>query len=212
MCGFMAMLRKAREREDSGFTLVEVLVVSGIFLMVLSLLLTTLEIAVRQERRTTAIVDNQFRVMNALQSMTREIRGANPIETAGVATSEDMRFALTVSNGSVSAGDRATWRFLVDGQGRLLQQKIEGGAVAFERLLVRQILNTQNQPLFRYFDEDHEELTTTGADQVLPSVIAQCTVRVVIDVISASDLQGAPPYRATTDVQVRNKLPGGTGC
>lgn len=214
MSSVMPPYEKSRYRPggDEGFTLTEVLVVAGISVVVLSVLLTTLEVAVRQERRTTAIVDNQFYTMNAFQAMTREIRGANPLEVAGVASSEEMRRAITVSTGSASGGDRATWRFRVDGTGRLVQERFQGTTVVLVRPLLHRVGNSPTQPIFRYFDEDRQELTTTGSGAVAPSVIANCTVRVVIHVVSISEFRGAPPYEATTDAQVRNKLPGGTGC
>lgn len=202
----------SEDREDHGFTLSEVLVVAGIFLTVLSVLLTTLEVALRQERRTAAVVDNNLQVTTALAAMTREIRAANPIDTTGITSSDQMRFSLTVSVGTDQAGDSATWRFSVDGQQRLVQERVVSGAVEDQRILIRQLANGPDQPLFRYFDDSGAELTTTGAAAVSPSTVAQCTVRVLIHILSVPEVRGAPIHEATTDVQVRNKLPGGTGC
>lgn len=213
--GFSSAMRGYLHRDDReghGFTVTEVLVVAGIFLTVLSVLLTTLEVALRQERRTAAIVDNNLQVTSAIAAMTREIRAANPIETTGITSSDQMRFSLTVSVGTEEAGDSATWRFSVDGQRRLLQERLVNGAVEDQRVLIRELANRPDQPLFRYFDDSGAELTTTGAAAVSPSTVAQCAVRVLIHILSVPEVRGAPIHEATTDVQVRNKLPGGTGC
>lgn len=211
---FSAFRRQARSSSDKdkpegGYTLVELMVVSGIFLTVLSALLTTLEVASRQERRTAAIADNQQTVLNALQALTREIRAANPIRAG--ATSEEMRTAITVSTGSASDGDQKTFRFKVDSNGALVQEQVGTGV---QRVLVPKLLNSPAQPVFSYFDDTGAELTTTGAAAVLPDVIVNCTTRVQIHIISEAPTKvGAPPpYEAVTSVEIRNKLPGGTGC
>jgi type II secretory pathway pseudopilin PulG len=200
---------------SGGYTLVELMVTTGIFLMVMSALLTTLEVASRQERRTSAIVDNQFIVMNALQVLTREIRAANPIETASVTSSDEMRTSIEVSTGSVADGDRKTWRFAVDATtGSLIQEDVSSGSAAGARVLVPRMLNSPNQPVFRYFDAVEQELTTTGFGAVSPADIANCATKVVIHIISAppTTVGGPPPYEAVSSTELRNRLPGGAGC
>ncbi len=197
------------EGREGGYTLVELMVVSGIFLTVLSALLTTLEVASRQERRTAAIADNQLTVLNALQTLTREIRAANPLEAG--ATSDEMRTSITLSTGSAADGDRKTYTFRVDANGSLVQEEADTGV---QRVLVPKLLNSPSQPLFSYYDETGAELTTTGTNAVLPDVIVDCATRVQIHIISAppTTVGSPPPYEAITSVEIRNKLPGGTGC
>ncbi len=201
-----------RDRSEGGYTLTELMVTTAIFMTVMSALLTTLEVATRQERRTSAIVDNQFTVLNALQTMSREIRAANPIDSAFFASSDEMRWAIAVTTYGESDTDVNRWYFYADADGSLVQEDLDDAS--FRRVLVPRLINTASQPLFRYYDDLNQELTTTGSGAVEPSVIEQCATRVVIHVISEADTRvGAPPpYEAMTSVDIRNRLPGGTGC
>jgi len=198
-------------RDDSGFTLTELLVVTAVFMIVVSALLTTLEVAQRQQRRTESIVDNQLQVTNAMQVMTREIRAANPIDVTNITDSSIMKTSITVKTGSQSSNSVKTWRFYLNSNRQLIAQTVLGGSSqgTYGIVLLKNVVNAPKQPLFRYFDEFQAELTP---GVVSASTISSCATKVVIDVVSRPEFIGAPDYEGVTEVELRNKLPGGTGC
>lgn len=78
-----------------------------------------------------------------------------------------------------------------------------------EHVALAGLYNTERSiQLFRYFDDAVQELDTlteTAAD------IANCAIRVQITMASAPD-PIASAFIIQSDVQLRNRLPGGIGC
>lgn len=211
-----------RGSRDDGFSLMELIIVTSILMIVMTAILSMLEVSTRQQRRTTAVVDNQNNVMLAFNRMGRELRGANPIDVDGVLDSSELETSVTLWVGSDEAGDRVQWRFRIDpATSELVQEclaQCRGGSPSRE-VLVPRMANTASEPLFQYFkgygdDPAVDQLVTEAgnADQVAPADIGHCTVRIVIRIRSAPDIREAPIYDATTDTEVRNTLPGGQGC
>lgn len=201
----------------------EVVITTSILMIVMTAILSTLEVATRQERRTSAVVDNQNNVMNAFNRITRELRGANPIVWDTVIDSSEFENSITIWVGSVDQGDRKQWRFGIDpATSELLAECLtncvpQGSGLAdapTREVLVPRMVNTATEPLFRYysgFSESDALTTTSGAgDQVDPEQIGICTIRIVVRIRSAA--QGAAPvYDASTDTEIRNSIPGGVG-
>lgn len=208
-------------QRDDGFSLMELMVVTAILMVVMTAILSMLEVATRQERRTTAVVDNQNNVMLAFNKIGRELRGANPIDVSAVGNTEELENSVTVWVGSESDGNRRQWRFRVDpATSELVQECLSGcaGGATTREVLVPRIVNTATEPLFQYFkgygdDPNIDQLKTAAGDpdQVVKEDVAHCTVRIVIRIRSAAEAN-APVYDATTDTEVRNTLPGGRGC
>lgn len=89
----MSLYRRAPRGEDSGFTLVEMLVASMIMLVVMGLSLTTISTFARSSDRIRTDHDLNEEARNALNRMSRELREAsrltsaiNPSGTAGALT------------------------------------------------------------------------------------------------------------------------------
>lgn len=211
-----------RDSRDDGFSLMELIIVTSILMIVMTAILSMLEVATRQQRRTTAVVDNQNSVMVAFNRIGRELRGANPIDVTAVDDASELETSMTLWVGSEEAGDRVQWRFAIDpATSELVQECLTGcrGGVPSREVLVPRMVNTASEPLFQYFkgygdDPAVDQMITTlgDSDQVAPSDIGHCTVRIVIRIRSATELREAPIYDATTDTEVRNTLPGGQGC
>lgn len=208
-------------RGDSGFSLMEVVITTSILMIVMTAILSTLELATRQERRTTAVVDNQNAVMVAFNRLTRELRGANPIEWSAVADSSEFETSVTFWVGSVEGNDRKQWRFRVDTSTSELVAECLSGCVPAgsglpdlptREVLIPRMANTAAQPVFQYYSGYSDDLiltTTAGSpDQVDPQIVSVCTVRIVIRIRSEAG-GGAPVYDASTDTEIRNSIPGG---
>lgn len=222
MLSLSARFAGKRRRDESGFSLMELVVTTSVLMLVMTALLNMLDAATKQERRTTAVVDNQNAVMNAFNEITRETRGANPIDVSGLVDSSSLATSLTIWVGSASAGDRRRWRFQIDGQSRLVKQELDSaGTVILQRVLLPQIVNTASEPLFQYFsgayaaDEIYSlealaQLATPATNASTPVTLSRCAVRIRIHVRSQGETV-APVYDATTDTEIRNTLPGGSG-
>lgn len=222
---FAASLRpelRSSDRDD-GFSLLEVVITTSILMIVMTAILSTLELAMRQERRTTAVVDNQNSVMIAMNRVTRELRGANPIDVDNVVDSSEMETAVTLWVGTEASGDLKQWRFRVapnatTGQPELLAECLTNCPLPTSppstEVLVPRLANTVAEPVFQYYEgfNDGEILTTTAgaSDQVAPDIVARCAVRMTVRI--RSDGAGdAPVYDTSTDAEIRNSIPGGTG-
>lgn len=221
----MTMLSNSRyrNRDEAGFSLMEVVVTTSILMIVMTAILSTLELATRQERRTTAVVDNQNTVMVAFNRITRELRGANPIEWSAVVNSSEFERSITFWVGSTSGNDRKQWRFRIDSSSttsELVAECLSGCVpagsglpdVPSREVLIPRLLNSNSEPLFQYYSgySDGDVLTTTAGspNQVNPQIVSVCTVRIVIRIRSGSE-GGAPVYDASTDAEIRNSIPGG---
>ncbi|HET9443948.1 MAG TPA: hypothetical protein VFO65_11530, partial [Acidimicrobiales bacterium] len=64
------------------------------------------------------------------------------------------------------------------------------------------------RPLFKLYKANGAQYTP-GVDQ--SSDISRCTVRVRIELVAAPEA-GPEPGTLVSDVHLRNRLPGGTGC
>ena len=64
-------------------------------------------------------------------------------------------------------------------------------------------------PIFTYFDAYEQDMVANT--NYSASDIANCAIRVHIELSSDSN-PGPVPFTETQDVELRNRLPGGTGC
>ena len=208
----------SRGREgDEGFTLMELVVSTSILMIVMTAILGIFESATRLERRTSGQVDNQNAVMIAFDQITREVRGANPIDTDNVVTVDELAMTLPVRVGDSTDNNRPEFRFRAL-NGGLVKERLDpaNGNVLGTITLVSTIENdAAASPLFTYWNARGEEQQLTGPSATDLDHIFDCTVRITIHIIAKSD-PVAPHYDASTDVELRNRNPqtslAGSGC
>ena len=215
------MLTPARRhlRDDqSGFTIIEVTAVTGILLIVMAACFSTLVMLTRTERRTNALVSNEQEARQALTDLARDIRAANPLmPLPGVADGAISTYQSQLQVAS-STGTTTLVRWVYDRATgsptyrSLLRQTINPGNGAVLTSVVR-LSNLRNAertpavPMFSYTSQSGLDLVAAGQ----AANVASCTLQVHI-VITADSNPGPEPFTVNSDVQLRNRLPGGMGC
>jgi type II secretory pathway pseudopilin PulG len=195
-------------RGRDGFTTVELTVVVLLVGLATVAILGVLDSLTRNQRTQDALVTNQERVRQAMTEMGRELRSADPLLPLDDAVEYPYRFEATLPARSDNGPDTyVRWEL----SGTTLSRSVltgPGGSAASTRSVLTNVRNIgQGQPMLRYFNTDGSEIPVTAA----PGDFANCAVRVAMT-ISADSEPGPLPFSQTSDVQVRNRLPGGVGC
>lgn len=197
---------QAGARDEGGFTLVELMVVLSILGVVMAICFNVLISVTENEALQQARIQNQEEGRVTMTRLARDIRSANPM--FGQATSAVMGTQIDLQLGDATAPEFIRWK--LDDKD-LVRQTLasKGGPVVQEHVALAGLYNTERSiQLFRYFDDAVQELDTlteTAAD------IANCAIRVQITMASAPD-PIASAFIIQSDVQLRNRLPGGIGC
>lgn len=199
-------MRKARA--EDGFTIVEMAMTVMLVSIVMVAVLGFLQSGMAVEKRAQAIVNSQENVRLALVQLARDIRAADPMTALTDITSYRNRIELRLNKPSLSY---IRWS-LDPTTGTLARQTISGpnGAVIATTLQLRRVHNGDAPaiPVFRYYGFSDFEFTAQGATS---ADFANCTIRVHVVVTSDSD-PGPQPFTSEIDAELRNRLPGGTGC
>ncbi len=170
-------------------------------------LLGTLDIATRGQSRQDALVTDQESVREAMLQMDRDLRDANPIEPLTSASS----YASQVETSDIAPNgttEFVLWQLNGTTLTRSLLSAPGGTTLSTQTILSNVNNNTTGTSLFRYFNSTNTELTSannTAGD------FANCTIRILITVAAAS-APGPVPFSESSDVEIRNRLPGGIGC
>ena len=80
-------------------------------------------------------------------------------------------------------------------------------ATSWQLIRVRNVESAK--PIFTYYDAADQDMVADG--NYTASDIANCAIRVRIE-LSSDSMPGPLPFTETQDVELRNRLPGGTGC
>jgi len=214
----------ARSRDDdavandeSGFTLIELVIATGILLLVLGMLLSTLVSLTRSEDRAQRLVTNEQNVRFELDQLAREIRASNPLVILGTTTaySTQIEMVLGPTGGTQSV---VRWTYDTDPASpkyeQLSRQLMSDSSstatvLATSWYLIRVRDVETNTALFTYYDAAEHDMVANP--NYSASDIANCAIRVHISLSSDSN-PGPLPFTETQDVELRNRLPGGTGC
>lgn len=193
--------------DQRGFTLVELMVSMTIMTIIIGTLLGSLDIATRGQGRQNALVADQETVRQAMLEMDRDFRDANPINALASASSYPSEMATTdiAPNGST---EFILWQLSGTTLTRSILSAPNGTTVSTQTVLTNVTNNATGTTLYRYFNSAGTELTpsnNTAGD------FANCTIRILITVAAASD-PGPEPFSESSDVEIRNRLPGGIGC
>jgi len=211
-------LRRARS-EQSGYTIVEVMVTTAILMIVLVIVFGMLVSLTRNESRSQALVGNEQNVRFEIDQLAREIRAANPLvplpnSTSASAYSNQIEMVLGPTGGSQSVV-RWTYNTAVE---QMVRQVMSGtgtaATVVSQSFYLVRVRNVESgTPVFSYFGQQNEDLVAQGLalGGNHKDDPANCAIRVAIEISSDSN-PGPLPFTQTQDVEVRNRLPGNVGC
>lgn len=189
-------------------TVVELMITMTILMVVMGAVLGILDSLTKNERFQQAKVANQEQVRLTMTEMAKDIRAANPLH--GGSSSAEYANRIEMANHYVP-GSYVRWRL----DGSALKREISstpGGSVSSSETVMKNVRNIdRGVPLFRYYDHKEKELATSGATPALAGDIRNCTIRVRISLVADPEL-GPSAFTEESDAQLRNNLPGGTGC
>jgi type II secretory pathway component PulJ len=208
-----ALLRRHRQSKESGqagFSILEVLITTlmlGLFTMSIFSVLTSTS---RNEKLQESMVGNQELVRFGMIQIARDLRSANPVEplTTIGAYATQVELALGASSGTQTyvrwwLADKVLYR------GKLTAP---GGTVTSTQTVLTNVENAvQSTILFKYYNASGGELATSGTTPAAVGDITNCAIRVHISIASDA-FPGPVPFTEQSDVELRNRLPGGPGC
>ena len=196
-----------RTRRDAGFTALEMVVVVFISSIVTTALLGLLNSLTHNQRTQDALVNNQERVRQTMTEMGRDLRSADPLVALSDVTQYADGFEAALTPASGGSDTYVRWTL----SGTTLTRSIltgPGGSATSTRAVITNVRNIEKSvPMLRYYNSDGVELTASAS----AGDFVNCTVRVHINLSSDSD-PGPLPFEQNSDVQIRNRLPGGVGC
>lgn len=193
-------------RDDSGFTVVELLVTMLVLSVVSASVLALLASLMKNDRYQEALVNNQEKVRFALLEVTRDIRNANPVQPLATAAEHASKIEVLLGP---SNGLQTYVRWQLTGT-TLTRSEITGpggAAMSTRTVLVNVDNSTMGLTLFRYYDEHGVEIDATHA----AGDFANCSIRVDVTIGAADDPVGSR-FVENGSAEIRNLLPGGIGC
>lgn len=196
---------RRRRRDESGFTVVELaitLLISGI---VTASLFGMLDSQTRAERRMTALANNQELVRQALVTMQRDFRSAEPLIPLADAMKYPSEVELLHLDFDTDAAERFRWRVDTTTSELVRETLSDTGVVT---ATTHRLAGVTSSNLFRYFSSNGGELVPGVATS---ATIATCTIRMRIDLSAAPEV-GPAAIASTSDVDLRNRLPGNAAC
>jgi len=210
---------RAERRSEAGFTIVELAITMAIAMTVMGSILGILVSQSKAERRVSAFADNQEELRQAVVAMQRDIRSSEPLQPLTTSPEYALRIELDVYE-DISDPAPIPVRWVVDLTTSELRRELLDSttrAVTGITHRVRGVANNYAVPLFRFYKAASNTTPDADAEYKLaptdpPADIASCTVRIRIELLAAPN-PGPQPARLISDVQLRNRLPGGApGC
>ncbi|HUP85947.1 MAG TPA: hypothetical protein VM143_09805 [Acidimicrobiales bacterium] len=199
--------------DEAGFTVIELSVTMAIAMTVMASLLGILVSQTNAEKRLSSFADNQEILRQAMVSLQRDIRSAEPLERldpvngqAQPASAYALQIKLNVyTNISLPA---VPIRWVVDTTKQELRRELLDGSGAIT-YRVPGVVNSYGAVLFEFYKAESDTPYNLATDD--PQDIAHCSVRIRVNLLAAPN-RGPQPVLLSSDAQLRNRLPGGVGC
>lgn len=206
--------RRRNTEAEAGFTVIEVTMVTAILLVVMAAFFGLLISLTKTEQRTNALVSNEQDARFVLGDLARDLRASNPMSTFPTVGEYRSKVQMTLGK----APDQTVVRWLYDTDPTsstyrsLLRQTIDPttGAVLSSTERLRNVRNAERSPpvpMFSYTSQSGVDLVAAGQ----AANVGNCTIQVHLE-ITADSNPGPEPFTVRSDVQLRNRLPGGVGC
>jgi type II secretory pathway pseudopilin PulG len=197
-------MRRDRDHE-AGFTVVELAIVMMISMTVMASIVGMLHSQSKAERSVSGLASAQEQVRLALVAVQSDLRSAEPLVALPTASEFPKRMEIIHLDFDTDAMLRFRWR-LDDVNDELVRETLDASGNVTGTTF--RLGGVTNNTVFRYFNSRGEELT---AENSTSEIIASCTLRVRV-LIDAAPENGPQPLDNWSDVQLRNRLPGGVGC
>lgn len=189
---------------DEGFTLMETVVTASVMLIVLAIFLNMFDLLNTTEVKIINQSENQEVVRLTIDQLQRDIDSANPLDAApspGNPTDD-----IEVKVGPPS-GTQTTVQWIYNPTAATLSRTAGGQASTF--------LTNVTSFSFSYYNDQGQQFApqSNGTwDTATLADVQNCTIRVHVS-ITAAPRNPATPFAEDTDMQLRNRLPGGIlGC
>ena len=191
--------------DESGFTVIELAIVMMISTIVMVSMVGILDSQSRAERSVSGLATAQEQVRLALVAIQSDLRSAEPLVALPSASDFPKRMEIIHLDFDTDAMTRFRWR-LDDANDELVREALDSSGNVTGTTY--RLGGVTNNTVFRYFNSRGDELT---AENSTAEIIASCTLRVRV-LIDAAPEDGPQPLDNWSDVQLRNRLPGGVGC
>jgi Tfp pilus assembly protein PilW len=201
-----------RPRTSEGFTVVE-LSISTVIGAIIFIAVTGMMISqFRAGNDVNTFTSNQEDIRQALVAMQQDLRSAEPLTE--VTNPLDLRYRVDLQVfENVSSGTPVQIRWRLDTTKReLVRESVDANnTVTATGYRLSGVTNADlTVPLFTYYKGDGGEYVLTDPGTTAGTV-AYCTVRIRVDVRAAPH-GGRKTVQLTSDVQLRNRLPGAEEC
>jgi prepilin-type N-terminal cleavage/methylation domain-containing protein len=205
-------MRVARGERDGGFTVIELSIAMVIGAVVFVAVTGIMVSQFRAGKDVDSFTTNQEDIRQALIAIQQDLRSAEPLTEVANPLDLQYRVDLMVFD-SVSAATPVQIRWRLDSATRqLLRESVDANNnVLATSYRLKGVANADTSiPLFSYYKADDTEYVLS-APGTTPGTIAFCTVRMRVD-IRAAPHGGRKNVQLTSDVQLRNRLPGAEEC
>lgn len=194
-----------RPREDDGFTLLEITVVSIVLAAILAIGGGVFVSLNNTTARNEAMVQAEQSASTVMTELEHDIRSTQTVAVIpGVSASQGVQLAILQPDGTTT---NVQW--LYDPFMETLTRSIQNGP-SFQPSGYK--LSSVTNIIFSYFDAQAGDITSTTN-----SNIATCTTAIGIDVTVTPTTRGASPFVDTAEVALTNQLnvltsPGNGQC
>lgn len=201
---------------EGGFTVVELAITTALLMTVMAAILGVLDSQTRTERRVQAFAHNQEVLRQAVVAMQRDIRSADSLKRLPSSPEYALRIDLDIYD-TITDPAPIPIRWIVDPAAKELRREVLDGAgnPTATTHRVKGVENSYAVPLFTFFSANassgNESLGRYDLAVDSRTDIAVCTVRIRVELLAAPT-KGPAPALLVSDAQLRNRLPGGTGC
>ena len=194
--------RRLCRRDESGFTLIEVLIASTVVIILFLMMTSTIYVFGKAETSTVNSANAAASTRLALLQLQHDIQSANPLgslpNTSPVTSYNDW-LQLTIQPSNVVV----TWQYLPSPTDELTRQVGSGPAV-----VELSGVTNESAPVFSYYDHCALNLVTESGASVSSVTNAATVIQVSLSLAAAN----SAPYGTTTRVNIMNQAPGASRC
>jgi prepilin-type N-terminal cleavage/methylation domain-containing protein len=200
--------------DDSGLSLVEMMVASAVSLIILTLMTTMLTVFAKADTSTVNNANAAANVRVALLQLQHDVQSANPLSTLSsvAAYNDELQLTIQPSNQVITwqytysntscPGTTSTWC------GTLTRTIGSGTPVVELTAVTNGNASSGGLPVFSYYD--HCAINQVNEPQATPASVSGATTVVQIT-LAVANLNSAP-YGTTTRVNIMNQPPGASRC